>query len=46
MESAKAQFLRKIYLVVNLALKYHPDKNKDPGAEEKFNQIGNDYYGT
>lgn len=24
-----------------LAVKYHPDKNKDPGAEEKFQQIGN-----
>ena len=22
-----------------LALKFHPDKNKDPGAEEKFKEI-------
>ena len=22
-----------------LAMKYHPDKNKDPGAEEKFKEL-------
>ncbi len=26
-----------------LAKKYHPDVNKDPGAEEKFKQIQNAY---
>ena len=26
-----------------LALKYHPDRNKSNNAEEKFNEISNDY---
>lgn len=26
-----------------LALKYHPDRNKDPGAEEKFREISEAY---
>lgn len=27
----------------NLAMKYHPDKNKDKGAEEKFKEINESY---
>ena len=26
-----------------LAIQYHPDKNKEPGAEEKFKKIDNEY---
>jgi molecular chaperone DnaJ len=40
-KDASAEEIKKAYRT--LALKFHPDRNKEPGAEEKFKEINESY---